>query len=135
MQYFWLFVLAYEAHPEGPIGEDIVIDEISYEEITDEEFVQEDLLPQEEALIQEEELSVDILDDAQIEKTIEDVVVISDKEQEFLLDVTDIDTVNTGDIVSEPIIEEQPLLLITEVYFGGTDERFELYNPHNIPFV
>lgn len=80
--------------------------------------MQEDLLPQEEALIQEEELSVDILDDAQIEETIEDVVVISDKEQEFLLDVTNIDTLNTGNIVSEPIIEEQPLLLITEVYFG-----------------
>lgn len=135
MQYFWLFVLAYEVHPEGPIGEDIVIDELSYEEIIDEEFVQEDLLPQEDALIQEEELSVDILDDTQVEEAIEDVAVIPDNEQEFLLDVTDIDTVNTGDSVSEPVIEEQPLLLITEVYFGGTDERFELYNPHNTPFV
>lgn len=126
VQYFWLFVFAYESPPEVPIGDEVIV----------EEFVQDDSLVQEEASEQEQFIPVESLDgsleDIQEEEVEE--VIIADQELEDLLYVTDVDTVDTGDVVSEPVVEELPLLLITEVYFGGTDERFELYNPHDTPF-
>lgn len=119
IQYFWLFVFAYESPPELPIGGDVVVEEVV----------------QEEPFTQEGESSIDILNDTQIEEIVEDDVIIPYEEPENLLDMTDIDTVDTWDVVSDPVVEQLPVLLISELYFGGTDERFEVYNPHDTPFV
>ena len=121
IHYFWLFIFAYESTSEPLIEEDVIVEE----------------LVQGDALVQEESTPVESLDDSLEDIQEEEVeeVIIADQEPEDLLYVTDVDTIDTGHVVSEPVAEELPLLLITEVYFGGTDERFELYNPHDTPFV
>lgn len=129
VQYFWLFVFAYESPPDIPITEDVIIEE---------EIVQDDVLAQEETSVQEEEPPIDILDnptqDTQAEEEIEDAILITEEEPEVSLNTTDVDTVDTGNVVPDPVVEEMPLLLITEVAFAGTQEWIELYNPHDTVF-
>jgi hypothetical protein len=76
----------------------------------------EDPLP-DNPLIEEEEEEIH---DEEIEEAEEEQEEIDEEQEE-------------ADLLQD--ITQMPLLLITEVYFAGTDERFELYNPHDTAFV
>ena len=136
VQYFWFGTFAYDLPPEEDLLAPIVVQEWAAELSVLEE---ENSVPEEMSSSWDNQNINDIDPDA-------DAAILSWNIDTSSIDISfDIDSVGTEDVISTTELdivdteddqgEELPLLIITEVYFGWTDEWFELYNPYETTFV
>lgn len=112
---------AYEIPPEDELIEEFVVEDFDME-LSVMEY--DDPTLKENATELEEIANVSPIED-EIGFGSEDSVLTED----FWL--TDVDIVYS----QEESAPSLPLLIVSEVYFGWTDERFELYNPHDTAFM
>jgi len=133
MQYFWLWIFAYEVSPEEELVEQIISQDIDEDVSTmEEEPIAEELSPwwEEQTDAQNTWGTVVFSWDGSENNVNEDLL---DQEPIDEWEYTGFST--QGDSIYDEEDSVLPLLIMTELYFGWTDERFEIYNPHDIPFV